>query len=400
MASDRLTVGLPVSQSGQFSLQGEQVLAGIQRWIRWVNRRGGVTLDTGQQLPVELCQYDDESRPAAAERLSRRLIQEDEVDILLGPYSSRLTLAAAPVADAHETVLWNHSGATDALYEEGFQWLVSILAPANSYFHGLLDLIQQVDPSASRIAVCWSTSGSFGSAVASGAIAHARTSGYSDITEHAWEPPLDAPSLVDSVQETDPDLVLTAGSFEDDVRFVRELLSRDSPPKTNAIGAVAAGISAFSERLGGIANSVFGPSQWEPVPGVCPEYGPSSADVIDWFEDTDQATEYPAIQAFATGIVIERCLAAGAANDPTTEAVDQQQLRNAADTADFTTFYGRFRIDSETGKQIGHTPVIVQWQADEKRIVWTENETDTDTETEDEDKDQRSVEPLYPLYSH
>lgn len=389
MAPDRLTVGLPVSQSGRFSLQGEQVLAGIQRWIRWVNRRGGVTLDTGQQLPVELCQYDDESRPAAAERLTRRLIRDDEVDILLGPYSSRLTLAAAPVADAHETVLWNHSGATDALYdddEEGFQWLVSSLAPASSYFHGLLDLIHQVDPSASQVAVCWSTSGSFGSAVASGATAHARTLEYSDITEHAWEPPLNAPSLVDSVQETDPDLVLTAGSFKDDVRFVRELLSRDSHPKTNAIGAVAAGISAFSERLGELANSVFGPSQWEPVSRSNPEYGPSSADVIDLFEDT-QATEYPAVQAFATGIVIERCLAAGAAYDPDSEAVNQQQLRNAADTADFTTFFGRFRIDSETGKQVGHTPVIVQWQANEKRVVWPENENE----------DQRSVEPLYPI---
>lgn len=379
MAPDQLSVGLPVSQSGQFSLQGEQVLAGIQHWIRWVNRRGGVTLDTGQQLPVELLQYDDESRPAAVERLTQRLIQDDEVDILLGPYSSRLTLAAAPVADAHETVLWNHSGATDALYDESFRWLVSSLASASSYFHGLLDLIHQIDRSASRIAVCWSKSGSFGAAVASGATSHARTAGFSVVTEHAWEPPLDPASLVDSVQDTDPDLVLAAGSFDDDIRFVRELVSRDS--HTKAIGVVAAGISSFGERLGELAHGVFGPSQWEPVPGISPDYGPSPADVIDLFEnDSVQATDYPAAQAFATGVVLERCLATEAAYDPTSETVNQQQLRNAANTADFMTFYGRFRIDSETGKQVGHTPVVVQWQRDGKRVVWPE----------------RSVEPLYP----
>lgn len=154
MAPDRLTVGLPVSQSGQFSLQGEQVLAGIKQWIRWTNDRGGITVAGGQRLPLELVQYDDESQSAVAVDRTRRLIHDDEVDLLFGPYSSRLTLATAPVADDSGMVLWNHSGATDALYENEFEWLVSILSPASCYFHGLLDMVHQIDRSASRVAVC------------------------------------------------------------------------------------------------------------------------------------------------------------------------------------------------------------------------------------------------------
>lgn len=82
MTPDCLTVGLPISQSGQFSRQGEQVLAGVKRWINWMNDRGGVRFNDGQQLPLELVQYDDESHSATAERLTRRLIRDDEVDIL------------------------------------------------------------------------------------------------------------------------------------------------------------------------------------------------------------------------------------------------------------------------------------------------------------------------------
>lgn len=82
--------------------------------------------------------------------------------------------------------------------------------------------------------------------------------------------------------------------------------------------------------------------------------------------------------------------------DPTSETVDQQQLRTAANTADFTTFYGRFRID-EAGKQVGHTPVIVQWQADEKRVVWSESTDEDEDKDENGDEDQRAAEPLYPL---
>lgn len=258
VTSNRLTVGLPVSRNGQFSRQGKQVLDGVEQWIRWANERGGISLDDGQQRELELVYYDDGSQARATERLTRRLIQDDDVDVLLGPYSSRLTLAAAPVADAHETVLWNHSGATDALYRDGFQWLVSILAPASHYFHGLLNMVRQIDRSMSRVAVCWSSSGSFGTAVVSGATTRACESGFT-VLEYPWEPRLSiATAIIDFLREADPHIVLAAGSFEDDVRLVEELNARDIPIK--ALGVVAAGISAFGEQLGGMADGVFGPS--------------------------------------------------------------------------------------------------------------------------------------------
>lgn len=386
MAGDRLRVGLPVSQSGQFSRQGNQVLAGVKRWVQWTNDRGGITVADGQHLPLELIQYNDESHPTTAADLTQQLIQDDEVDILFGPYSSRLTVAAAPVADANEVVLWNHSGATDTLYDEGFQWLVSILSPASRYFYGLLDLIQQIDQSASQVAVFWSGSGSFGHAVASGAKHRARELGYTIVEEQAWEPPLDdAATILEPLRDINSQIVLAAGSFDDDTTLVQELVAQDI--RTKAIGVVAAGISAFGEHVGDAASGVFGPSQWEPTPDISPDYGPSPTAVVDLFETTGvQATDYPAAQAFAMGIVIEACLAASDAYDPATETIDQQQLRSIAAQSDFTTFYGRFRIDAETGKQLGQTPTVVQWHDETKQVVWPE--------------ERRQTDPRYPTHWH
>jgi len=36
------------------------------------------------------------------------------------------------------------------------------------------------------------------------------------------------------------------------------------------------------------------------------------------------------------------------------------------------TIIGRFRVD-ETGKQIGHNPIIIQWQQGKKEIVYPLN---------------------------
>lgn len=380
MTTDRLLVGLPVSVSGQFSRHGKQVLTGVKQWVRRVNAREGLRLGDGRRRVLELVHYDDESRSEVAARQTRRLLRDDGVDLLFGPYSSRLTRATAPVAGAHKTVLWNHSGATDTLYDAEHPWLVSVLAPARRYFHGVLDVLQQGSRSISRVGVCWSRSGSFGDAVASGATAHARDLNAS-VQERMWDPPLDDPaSIVESLRAADPELVLVAGSFEDDTTLVRELV--DHSGLSVAIGSVAAGISAFGNRLGDAAHGVFGPSQWEPaaLPGDAPDHGPTVSDVVALFEDTPvQATDYPAVQAFATGIVLERCLAASGIDGP---PIDQRQLRTTAGRADFTTFYGPFRINA-TGKQVGHAPFTVQWQSGEKRIVWPER--------------HRGIEPLSPV---
>jgi branched-chain amino acid transport system substrate-binding protein len=37
---------------------------------------------------------------------------------------------------------------------------------------------------------------------------------------------------------------------------------------------------------------------------------------------------------------------------------------------DFTTFYGRYRIDPRTGRQLGHRMPVVQWQGGRKVVIW------------------------------
>ena len=69
------------------------------------------------------------------------------------------------------------------------------------------------------------------------------------------------------------------------------------------------------------------------------------------------------VQAYAAGLVAQRCV-----EDAGT--LDSAALRDMAGTLEFATFYGRFKIDSVTGCQIGRSVVIVQWQGGRKVVVW------------------------------
>ena len=51
------------------------------------------------------------------------------------------------------------------------------------------------------------------------------------------------------------------------------------------------------------------------------------------------------------------------------DSVDSPAVRDSLDALTFMSFYGSWDVD-ETGLQVGHSMVDVQWQDGERKIVW------------------------------
>ena len=350
-----ILVGLPVSLSGQFQAQGRQALAGLQAWARDANARSAGSFS--------IIHHNDASDPAAVREVTRRLIVDDRVDILIGPYSSVLTSAAAEIAETHGKLLWNQGGASDRVYQQGYRWIVGILTPASRYLAGLLPLVRQTDPSAGAIAIARAATGEFPKAVSSGMLAKAQEHGFTTVLD--TKSPASKADFTDVVHEliaAKPDLVLVVGRVHNDIQLARQLA--ESSMTAGAVVAVAAGIEAFQEDLGRLSESFIGPSQWEPEAGYLPDYGPSADQVMKSLrQDGHRKIDYPMAQTYAAGVIVERCLEeAGTADD--------EVLRKVAADSSFSTFYGKFDIDGETGRQIGRETLLVQWQEGRKVIVW------------------------------
>ena len=57
-----LKIGIPVSLSGQFQMQGNQALAGLRAWAEDVNQAGGLNFgEWDSPRPVAVIHYDDTS---------------------------------------------------------------------------------------------------------------------------------------------------------------------------------------------------------------------------------------------------------------------------------------------------------------------------------------------------
>ena len=360
-----IKIGIPVSLTGQFSLQGRQTLAGIQAWAADVNRDGG--LRVGQHAsPVAILWRDDASRAANARDITARLIDDDHADIIIGPYSAALTRAAAQAAQARRRLLWNQGGASPALYRQGNPWIVGILTPADQYLTGLLPAVREIRPAASTLAIIRAAAGEFPREIAAGVQQSANELGFRITLSRQFNPQTldhEFAQIIREICQSPPDVLVIAGRFQQDLRLA-ELLAQ-SAPRITAVAVIAAGVDAFRERLGANAENFIGPSQWElaahPQPAV--DYGPSAAQVQESLRRAGYpAADYPAAQAYAAGVIIQRCAQeSGSRQDAA--------LRQAAAALNFTTFYGQFRIDP-AGRPNAKPALLTQWRNHRKTIIW------------------------------
>jgi ABC-type branched-subunit amino acid transport system substrate-binding protein len=314
MTSSPTTAALTLSLTGPFARQGTEAAEGVRLWA--------------EEAGVRLTLVDDAGSAATAAKAYAQWV--DSIDLLLGPYSSGLVRAIAPLVGDAGRLLWNHGGSADDLPQPG---LATIPAPASTYFESVVDeaVARQVDQ-----VVVVRGAGRFARAVADGAVTHACERGLATRTVEA---------TAVEVENADATVLLVVGRFEHDVAVVRRL--HDHPKFPALVAAVAAGIPAFGQELGPAAEGVLGPVQWWPTPQE-PEIGPSGSEFVTRYRHrTGREPSYPAAQAAAAGYLAQEAHRVGMA---------AEDVVNWASS----TLLGNFALDS-AWRQIGHRVTTVRW---------------------------------------
>src|SRR3546814_931089 len=110
---DTVILGSANSLTGKYSSNGIDTQNGYDLAIKVINEMGGVTVG-GKKYKLAVQYYDDESTPARTAQLLERLIEQDGVKYILGPYSSPTTIAAAPVVEKYKVPMVEAEGASRA----------------------------------------------------------------------------------------------------------------------------------------------------------------------------------------------------------------------------------------------------------------------------------------------
>jgi branched-chain amino acid transport system substrate-binding protein len=299
----------------------------------------------------------------------------DKVNFTFAPYSSGLTLAGAPVAEKYSMIYLDHGGASNKIFKQGFKYIVQTIGPASNYHRGTLNMLKKADPNAKEVALVYED-GEFARDVMNGAEAHAKKMGFQVVFKRTYPKGVtDLTPLLSALKAAKPDIVIGGGHFEDGQLFNRQLADLDINPKALSLIA-AATLPAFYEALTTQAEGVMGPSHWEYGVTFSADaakkagmdwIGPSQDEFVALFKKAlgkDIIPDYHAAESGAAVLALVKAI-------EKVNSLDSGKVRKALGDLTFMSFYGGWDVD-DTGLQIGHDMVDVQWQDGKRVIVWPE----------------------------
>lgn len=344
-----IRIGATMSQTGAYATQGGAALNGYRLCEAHLNSSGGVL-----QRPVELIIYDDESNSERARELYTKLIEEDNVDAIWGPYGSTLTEAIAPISEAHRMVHVSPLAATTSIWEQGREYLFMVLPPAEVFLSGVIAIAEQ---HGHRSIAVIQEDQLFPRAAGQGAVAEVNARELDLVLHETYRSGLDDFSvLAEAISASGAEVVAMAASALDDFIAMKNALA-DHGVELAFFGTSGA-VQEFYDALGERAEGGLGLSAWEPTldhPGIS-EFTQSYRDRFDRDPSFHAAGAYGTCQIWTEAVRRARSLSA-------------DSIRRELLDLDIFTVFGRFRVD-ERGYQEANQGVIIQWQDGEKVVVW------------------------------
>lgn len=344
--------GAAVSDTGKYAREGQDTRQGYDLWEKWVNEEYGGIKVGDDRYEAEIVYYDDEGDPDTAANLVERLITEDEVDFLLGPYSSALTMSTSAIAEKYGMIMVEGNGASETIFERGFKNIFAVLTPAGNYTASALKAL--ADKGAETVVIAYEDT-AFPTSVADGARRWAEEYGMEVLAFESY--PLDVAdvsSIITNFKNLEPDVFVGGGHFNDALLFVRGAKEQGWFPGAMVI-TVGPSNPEFVVEVGPDSEFIIGPTQWERTMAYSDEWFGTAEDWAKRYEGLfGEPPSYQAAESTATALALHLAIEAAG-------TLDMDAVRQALYDLDVTTFYGPINFD-ETGKNAGKPMGSIQIQ--------------------------------------
>ena len=346
-----IRVGYTTSLTGALADFGASQQRGIDLWVEDVNDRGALL---GRR--VEAVMHDDASTEANVAPLYEKLISEDKVDVLISPYASSLTMAAARVAERHGVPMVSIASSPE-IWQQGYRNVFGLYTPATSNMNPVLVLAKERE--LKTVALVY-LDDQFPRDVANGVRTQAPAHGLTIVIDEKYGTDFAAmPALASRVAAANADVVIVGSYLADAIAFAKAAKAAHVKPKLFAFSGAPA-VADFVNELG-VANTqgMLSTVQW--TRGI---RLPGNFDLSYRYERRYPGgyPSYDVAGAYAAGQLIEQAVRLAG-------TIDRTAVREQLATLKTRTILGNYRVD-ERGAQTAKTTYLVQCQDDHLSLVY------------------------------
>jgi len=353
--------GASLALTGVDAKLGRLTRDGYDFYARKLNALGGLELG-GKRYRIEIVYYDDESNIRTATRLVEKLITEEGIRFILGPYGSGATYATSAITEKHGAIMLEANGAADKIFARGFRNLFATLTTASQYFASVLEAAAGQTPRPRTVAfIC--ENDLFAKESMEGGVRAAEDMGYEVVFAKTYpKGAKDISSLLTLVKVKQPDILLGSGHIADSILLVRQAKDLNLCPKMLG-STVGPPVPDFVNSLKEDAEYVVAPTQWHNTLAYSDPLFGDAAQYTKEFEETyGYSPDYHAAQSTAAMIAYGEAIKRAG-------GLDVERVRDALAELDIMTFFGPIRFN-EQGMNVAKRMAVLQIQGGERRVVW------------------------------
>ena len=364
-----LDIGSAISLTGKYATNGIHAKNGYEFAIKKIDEAGGVKVGD-KCYNFKVTYYDDESKGDRGATLAERLINQDKVQYMLGPYSSGLTKAIAPVTEKYKIPMVEAEGASRSLFNKGYEYLFAVLSTSEQYLASAIVLAAEMaekegkDPGSVKVAVAVEND-PFSLDIRAGVLDDAAKFDMDVVIDEKLPRDLsDMSAILTKVKLLKPDVLIVSGHSKGAATAVRQIgeMKIDVP----MIALTHCEAADVTGKFGDTANDILCSTQWAETLSYEDQIFGSAAEYEQEFkttypEYTDRPVPYQTAQASAAVYVFA---------DAFTRAgtIDKDAVRDALTETDLSTFYGQIKF-SEAGNNIAKPMVLRQIQDGKYNVV-------------------------------
>lgn len=363
-----LKLGAALSASGIYAANGANTKNGYEFAVKKINDAGGVTI-AGKCYHFKISYYDDESTPARAAQLVERLISQDGIKFILGPYSSPLTKAILPVTEKYQVPIVQTEAASRSLFTQGYKYQFGIIATSDKYLTPVIDLVADQakkagkDPSSVKVAMIYQDD-PFSLDVRQGVSEQmAKYKMQAVIDDRMPKDLSDLTAFFTKVKALHPDVLLISGHEKGAATAARQMgeLNIEVP----VVGMTHCESAKVVEQFPKVAEGLICPTQWaeslktsDPLFGSAADYNTAIKAAYPQYHVVPYQTAEASAGVYVWKDAFERA-----------QSLDPEKVRDALAKTDLNTFFGHIKFAAD-GSNPKKEMLLRQIVDGNYKVVW------------------------------
>ncbi|MDI6880483.1 MAG: amino acid ABC transporter substrate-binding protein [Desulfitobacteriaceae bacterium] len=370
---DYFKVGVITSLSGSEVYGGNVTKYGYDLWADAVNKKGGIKVGD-KSYQVKLVYADDQSDPTAGANAAERMITSEKVDFILGPYTSGVTMAVAPILDKYKVPMITGSAESPVIWKNKFKYTFGAIPAADLTANSPLETLAK-QPNPPKSVAILGVNDAFSKAVAEAFKASAEKIGMKVVKFDVVPAGTDFTPLISAIKQLNPDVLAVGGHETEHMQVIKASKSLGFMPKAFVMHY---GITTpdFIKNTGKDGDYVYGAAVWTPDLKLQDDLFGSVQDYVKASKEKFNAEpDYTQAACSATGEAFSAALAQIGAKPPLSDQ-QRERLAKALEQVDIKTFFGPIKFATDGNwyhDNVGLKALTIQMRNGNQLVVGPDN---------------------------